>query len=200
MARTPSDFSDEEFLQAFHDAGENRSAMARELGVSEKAIRNRLKKIDATTHRTCGKTVVVVHDKPSLVPRPPVETIQAECVYRPSDMERIDSFLAHLDRSVAIVDAQFAEMEAAGTKRIKPWVIELLLKVIREGRGLVDSRQKIRKDFYDEIGTKAFMDAVIKVLVRKDESLAREFFLELAQLGFGSAAYDLAACYLPKPL
>lgn len=186
-----ADLSDQQFLAALEEQNGSRKALARALGVTDKAIRKRLAKIEAEGTRY-RRTLAPQTSAPAVVTGEVVEPTR-----RLSDMERIDVFLARLDRSLAMVDTHLAEIEQK--KRIQPWVIELLLKVVREGRGLVDARQKIRKDFYDEMGTRAFMDAILKVMVRKDETLAREFFVELAQLGFGGAAYELSAVHLPRP-
>lgn len=188
-----------EFLARLKKAGSN-TALAKELGVSEGLIRKHRKRIEAEhvlDAKAGGHVAVAIQAELVNAQPPSSEFTQGlrEGYRRIGEMERVDILLTKIDASLHQIESKIKE----NPKRLQPFLVELMAKMVREARGLIETRSKLRREMFTERGTAAFMEAVTRLLAKKGPELQHELFVELSQLGLGESAGELAAPPHPGP-
>jgi hypothetical protein len=67
---------------------------------------------------------------------------------------------------------------------MRPYHVDLMVKMIREGRSLVTDAHDMRKDLFNMQGLAAFMEDVVRVITQENPDAQKRIFMELSQLGY----------------
>jgi hypothetical protein len=201
-ANKAKSLTDKDFVDRYHELGENASALGRELGVSHTAIQNRLKKIDLTRMtdaKAAGVVAGMIHQSPLIVQpaNTPTGTIDS---FQDGVTAAIRSFncFANLTNYCRIADnlIQLAEadiqkhMERPGAK-LTGMHIDNMTKLLNLATKISVEFHKARKDVLEVEALANFFEAAAAVLERFDPAARQAIFVKLLEIG----AYDQAQCF-----
>lgn len=178
--------SDDRFKTRLLELG-SQAKMAREMGISQPAVSQRAKKLDiklkkniAKLDKGGGEAAMVVAQHLS-GKTPDFANGMQEAGKKINTISQLTNFAEKIDSMVGIMEKEMSESKG----KMRPYHIELMVKMIREGRGLVTSAHDIQKDLFDMRGVAAFIEAVVRVISQENPDAQKRLFLELSQLGYG---------------
>ena len=181
--------TDDEFIAKFESLNRNQTHMAEFLSISRTAVKKRF-------DRCVKKGLVKVRKNGTVIVSNAVAHASAvqegmdEGIKQVRIMESLYSLLVTVEGSLKAIEGEMEAHKNAGGKSIKPYHLDMLIKTIRAGQGLLTDIFKIKKDLFSIEGTSAFMKAVINVMEKYDPDVQSKLYVELSRIGFGEQTHD----------
>lgn len=184
---------DETFLRRLIELGENKSALARELGLTPSAVVMRLRRIDPDgkrleTAKTNGRAAVIVHQAVNNV------GFEAGANSAARNLKHIENLTKYCDVIDGTVDQLVTEMAEQLRKpgaKLKPYHVDMLCKLTTQGRGLAETIHRIWNDLFSLKEGIAYIETVTRILEKYEPDVRKKIFCELVALGHEEQAVAL---------
>jgi DNA-binding Lrp family transcriptional regulator len=180
------------------ELGENKSELAREMGVTPSAISQRLKKLDPggkklEAAKAGGLAAGIVHAAFGQGENGAVAQVGFESGVRVAAdrfrvFDRLVTYCDTVDDILVQLKKEMDEHMANPKAKLKYHHVELVCKLVDKGAKMAAVIHQTRKDIYDMKALTAFYETVTRIMMKYDPEVRKAIFLELLELGSESQA------------
>lgn len=182
----------------------NKSALARDLGISPQAVAKRLLKLDPDGTRlqsamSAGGAAAIVHQAFSVKQDDVVVSVGFEAGATTTAkhymvLERLSKNGDFLDVLIGQLQLEIAEQMSGPKAKLKPYHIELACKLIGKSTALAEVVHRIYKDIASVEAFQQFSESTVRIMAKYDPEVQLSIYRELMQLG----AHEQAELYSVK--
>ena len=183
--------TDEEFVAKLRDLDSNQTHLAEFLGINRQTVirrMKRLKKKGLMSSTEAGKVVI----SSAAAHAGAVQEGYADGMKQIQIMDSLMALLRPIESNIAYIVKNIEDSKKKN-QRIKPFELELMVKLVREGRGLVTDTFKIKKELFNVEGVAIFMKAVVTIMERYDHDVQSKLYTELSRIGLDDQAHGFDA-------
>lgn len=183
------------FIKLLFEHNENRSAVARALGITHSAVSQRAKKLSAQIEqaRAAGDGGIAAALVAQVVPQfrePTTGDRAAAYAFKESLAEagRQYTIFDHMEilfgEVQALLDDVKKDINANREKgrSLKPYHIDQMVKLVREQRSIMTDAHKIRLELCQQKHLEALGRATVKIMLQYDPQVREKLYDELSQL------------------
>ena len=173
--------TNEEFIAKLRSLNGNQTELARYLGINRQTVIRRMKRLQEKglmKSKEGGKAVISV----AVAHAGAVQEGYTEGMKQIQVLDSLLMLLQPIESNLSHIVERIEEGKN-NKQRIKPFELELMVKLVREGRGLITDIFKIKKELFNMEGVATFMKAVVNIMEEYDPDVQRKLYAELSRIG-----------------